>query len=43
MEKYLLKSQKSRFNRMCIAEAIIDLMKTQELKKIKVSATEYWL
>lgn len=38
MEKYLLKSQKSRFNRMCIAEAIIDLMKTQELKKIKVSA-----
>lgn len=38
MEKYLLKSQKSRFNRMCIAEAIIELMKTQELKKIKISA-----
>lgn len=37
MEKYLLKSQKSRFNRMCIAEAIIELMKTQELKKIKIS------
>lgn len=37
MEKYLLKSQKSRFNRMCIAEAIIELMKTEELKKIKIS------
>lgn len=38
MEKYLLKSQKSRFNRMCIAEAIIELMKTEELKKIKISS-----
>lgn len=38
MEKYELKSQKSRFNRMCIAEAIIELMKTEDLKKIKISA-----
>lgn len=37
MEKYELKSQKSRFNRMCIAEAIVELMKSEDLKKIKVS------
>lgn len=38
MERYELKSQKSRFNRMCIAEAIIELMKTEDLKKIRISA-----
>ena len=37
MEKVGLKSQKSRFNRMCIGEAIIELMKTTEIKKIKIS------
>lgn len=38
MENIGLKSQKSRFNRMCIGDAIIELMKTKELKKIKISA-----
>lgn len=38
MERYELKSSKSRFNRMCIAEAIIELMKSENLKKIKISS-----
>lgn len=37
MKNIGLKSQKSRFNRMCIGEALIELLKEKELKNIKIS------
>ena len=37
MKNIGLKSQKSRFNRMCIGETLIELLKEKDFKKIKIS------